>query len=314
MAVRALAPGVTGVVLFFLISGYIIPFSAREPFDPGRFLVRRLFRIYPLFLAALAMVTVLGICGVLSEWNDLAAAGLERWLPNLLLVQELVGARPILGVSWTLIIEFVWYGLFAASLIAFQERAAGILTAGLGAIILGLVVLSLVLEQRIPVARVGMVYAAAFGFQLYRYATDRINRRKLLLQLAVFLGVTLAANFVSFGLFGHARVGLWQALLPWLIAPLAFTALVMAPELQSASALAQGWLPRCGQWSYSLYLLHPIGVALAFEMFEPGLALLAGTGFSLALAWAGYNLVELPGISLGRRLSPTQARAAMVKA
>jgi len=84
------------VVLFFLISGFVIPLSVRHAFDPGHFVLRRLLRIYPLYLAALALLVAGAGLGLLPEWAWLGTAKPQVWLANLLLVQDYVGQRPIL--------------------------------------------------------------------------------------------------------------------------------------------------------------------------------------------------------------------------
>ena len=54
--VDLLSPGVFGVVLFFMISGFVIPMSIGRNFKPATFAIRRIFRIYPLVLASFAFI------------------------------------------------------------------------------------------------------------------------------------------------------------------------------------------------------------------------------------------------------------------
>lgn len=310
-SVAALSPGVSGVVLFFLISGFVIPFSVQRGFDPGRFVVRRLLRIYPLYLAALALLVAGGGLGLLPEWAWLGTARPQVWLANLLLVQDYVSLRPILGVSWTLIIELVWYGLFAAALLVFKDRAAVALSVLLPAGILGIAAASLVLGLRFPVARIGMVYAAALGFQAFRYHCGVTTLRVLLGYLFMFLLVMAVAICISFGVFQHARMSLWQVLLPWMMVPVLFTALVVWREGQSLGVLSNGLLPALGAASYSLYLLHPIAISFVFSRAAPQVAVLLAVPATIGLALAGYNWVERPGIALARRLTrPVPVREA----
>jgi peptidoglycan/LPS O-acetylase OafA/YrhL len=51
-----LAPGVASVAIFSFISGYVIPLATRQGRHVREFMVRRLFRIYPLFLVTLAVI------------------------------------------------------------------------------------------------------------------------------------------------------------------------------------------------------------------------------------------------------------------
>jgi peptidoglycan/LPS O-acetylase OafA/YrhL len=310
-SVGALSPGVAGVALFFLISGFVIPLSVRHGFDPGRFVLRRLLRIYPLYLAALALLVAGAGLGLLPEWAWLGTAKPQVWLANLLLVQDYVGQRPILGVSWTLIIELAWYGIFAAALLVLKDRAAAALSLLLPAGILGIAAVSLALGLRIPVARIGMVYAAALGFQAFRYHCGVTTLRVLLGHLLMFLLVMALAIGVSFGVFQHAKMSLGQALVPWMLVPVLFTALVVRREWQSLGVLSTGILPTLGSASYSLYLLHPIAISFLFARAAPQVAVLLAVPAAMGLALAGYNWVERPGIALARRMTrPVPVREA----
>ena len=68
LALRHAGPGLVGVLLFFLISGYVVPMSLKGPFAPLPFLLRRVFRIYPLLLVAFALCLVVGAGGLLPQW------------------------------------------------------------------------------------------------------------------------------------------------------------------------------------------------------------------------------------------------------
>lgn len=94
--------GGAGVVLFFLVSGYIITHVLQTE-RTGEFLIKRVFRIYPLYMVA-----------VLSEYLLLSAAGkatpLSILLPQLLLIGDFIGTPYVLnGVEWTLRLEVVFY-------------------------------------------------------------------------------------------------------------------------------------------------------------------------------------------------------------
>jgi peptidoglycan/LPS O-acetylase OafA/YrhL len=213
-----LGPGIMGVVLFFLVSGYVIPFSVRAGLDIPSFLVRRLCRIYPLFLVAVAVVAIGGWTGWLENWSSLRDATPIRWAANLLLVQDFVHQPAILGVSWTLIIELIWYALFAGSLRFFGERSAQILSIFVPVSLVLLAFASLAIDSRIPLGRPAMIYAAVLGYQVFRFHTGLTSARSLMANVGVFLVVTSFTNWVAFGAFRHPHVTLYQALGPWTLA------------------------------------------------------------------------------------------------
>lgn len=298
-----LGPGVAGVALFFFISGFVIPLSASPPFDPRRFMVRRVFRIYPLFLAALALIFFAGRTELLPRWHDMGEASAFRWIANLTLIQEFVGARPFLGVSWTLAIEIIWYALFAVALLVWRERAAVRLDRLVPISLVVLTLASLVIGMRIPLGRPTMIYAAVLGYQCFRHGAGQIGARQLALSVLRFCGVTLFASAVAFGHFHHPTITLAQDIGPWALSLAIFLLVTLLPSLRDAAVLNAGLLPTLGTISYSIYLLHPIVINAADLYFAPTLREVGAFFGTLVLAALAYRVVEQPGIAAGRRLA-----------
>ena len=102
--------GLLGVELFFVISGYLIARScAALPLGP--YLVRRAFRIFPVYWAVVLALTALGPIG-----QRLAGAPASDWfafLVNLLALSHLyppaLAGFDVTAVSWSLTVELGWY-------------------------------------------------------------------------------------------------------------------------------------------------------------------------------------------------------------
>lgn len=299
-----LGPGLIGVIIFFLVSGYVVPMSVRDPFDLRGFMVRRVFRIYPLLLAAFALLVVLGGSGILANWQFMTRAGAVQWAANLLLLQDYIGARPFLGVAWTLMIEFVWYGLFALAYRRFGDRAGVVLAVALPVILLGLAAMSYASGIRLPLGRFGMIYACVLGYLACLHDRKAISTRMLVLSMAGFLLVHLVNSVVAFGVFRHEHVSLGQVLWTWPLGLLAFFGVVLWPRLRAAPLLNRGLFPVIGAASYSIYLLHPLAIS-AGEQYGQGTAvqLAIAAGLTAVLGAVGYRYVELPGIAWGRRVA-----------
>ena len=114
------APGIFGVVLFFMISGYCITNAARRE-SAGQFAVRRVLRIYPLLVIALVLEFVLMRAGwveaALPTWREFAGAAT--------LTGDFFGVAPRLaGVDWTLRLEFVFYVTVGLGLAVAGNRPA----------------------------------------------------------------------------------------------------------------------------------------------------------------------------------------------
>lgn len=105
--VSVVDPGRVGVVAFFVVSGYIIPLSFERQ-DLRTFLVRRLFRLYPLYWVLLVVqVALLAADGELDgAWST---PGVLILLLNIAMLHGLLGLPSIIGPAWTLSIEWVFY-------------------------------------------------------------------------------------------------------------------------------------------------------------------------------------------------------------
>ncbi len=298
-----LAPGVAGVAIFFFISGYVIPLATRNGLDVREFMIRRLFRIYPLYLVTLALIALAGATSFLPQLSFVAEAPLRVWIPNLLLIAEYVKVRPFLGVSWTLAVELVWYAVFAASFVMFGKRAADRLDIVIPASFVGLALLSLVIGVRIPLGRPLMIYAAVIGFQCFRFHTGEIPGTHLARSILVFACVALSGTYVAFGIFAHPNLTLAQAIGPWIVATAIFLGGVLYRPLREAKVLNKWALPVLGGMSYSIYLMHPLATATADALFVPVLQVPVAVVMTFAMAWAGFTLIEKPGIKLGRQVA-----------
>ncbi len=94
--------GGAGVVVFFLVSGYIIAHILQTEHSK-EFLIKRFFRIYPLYIVA-----------VLIQYIPLLALGrlldISILLPQLLLLGDFFATPYALnGVEWTLRVEIMFY-------------------------------------------------------------------------------------------------------------------------------------------------------------------------------------------------------------
>lgn len=109
-------PGFTGVSLFFVLSGFVLTWSARPGSRARDFYRRRVARILPLHLVALGIALVLAATLIPSirtanPWAVVANAGLvSAWVPR-----WWQAGNP---VSWTLVCEAFFYAVFPLLLAA----------------------------------------------------------------------------------------------------------------------------------------------------------------------------------------------------
>ncbi len=112
--------GKYGVLLFFLVSGYVIPMSLERHGSLRTFWVGRVFRIYPAFLFSLAVMGALVAFGPLVWTQTLHTETAAGVLGHATMMQEFLGLRGGLVVYWTLAYELTFYlmvaGLFVYGL------------------------------------------------------------------------------------------------------------------------------------------------------------------------------------------------------
>ncbi len=306
-----LGPGVFGVALFFLISGFVIPHSVRRGFLPSDFAVRRLFRVFPAFLAVLAALVALAAAGF-EPWREaLATGGPAGLLANLALVQEYTGHPALLGVSWTLSLEFVWYGVFALVMLAGGERHALSLTLAASAGLIALSVLALLIDTRPPLGRFAMLGAATLGYAAFVSAEGGLSRRRLWIGFAGFALAVSVSQAVAFGHFHHPKVTLGSGLRGWLGAVAVFWAFQASAALRASPVCRHPLSRSLGRVSYSIYLTHGPVILLWGAVFG-GLTLIGAPLVTVLLSLALFAFVERPGIAGGRRVAGWLNRPAAV--
>lgn len=142
--------GQVGVVIFFVISGMVIPYSLKQ----GRhalavFAVSRFFRLYPAYWFSIALAVAS------SDWFLSTPVPLSTVLINMTMLQAAVQTPDLFGVYWTLIIEMFFYvacaALFSVGLLgkAWVRLSAAI---GLLAVALIFAITRFYLAKKIPVA------------------------------------------------------------------------------------------------------------------------------------------------------------------
>lgn len=103
-----------GIMVFFLVSGYIIPASLERRGCVRTFWIGRLFRVYPLWAAVVAVLLALHLLGI-AEMRDFAGQSAATVaVAHATMLQELLGTPNLLLVLWTLSYEMSFYLLVVA--------------------------------------------------------------------------------------------------------------------------------------------------------------------------------------------------------
>jgi len=286
--------GQFGVVLFLIVSGYIIPASIERSSSRRDFWRKRFFRLFPLYWLTLLVVTVLAWRGQAIPSEEFRQNLPVNTLLNLTMVQHWGYAPMAMGAYWTLSAEIAFYVLCSMWLMSRMPP--------LKQVVLALVTLTLVLGALVisrahaPVYSGLIIYAAFAGTVLYKIETGTLERRQGLAILAFLVaGATGAAalRLLSSSEGGPAVGAMapaWGA---------AFLLFLVAYGCRGRSFPV--WARWLGRVSYSSYLLHSI-VLLYVPKSLPSLSHLAVTlAATLALSAATYRWFELPFIRYAAR-------------
>ncbi|KAF1047951.1 acyltransferase family protein [Xylophilus sp.] len=301
--VDAFGFGPFGVSLFFLISGFVIPMSlARLP--PGRFLLARLLRIYPTWLACFAI----GLAAVwLSSrhWQRPFGLDVHTIAANALLTHTVTGVRTVEPVNWTLAIELKFYlamALIAA--VAPRAKAVPLVLFAAAVLVFNLWIAPLGTRAGVDLAALGaeLVYLPYMmvGTLFFHHLRGAIGLRMLAGGSLVLVALALAAWTHSSQ---RAQVQLVSNVY---VLNIGVFAAAYALRAHFRPQPVVDWLARI---SFPLYAVHCLaGFALLRWLAGAGVPAVPAVVLSLAVvvaaAVAVHRLVELPTMAWGRRLAP----------
>ena len=273
--------GWLGIEIFFVISGFIIPFilyraSYRITQNWGAFILKRVVRIEPPYLIAAAMAALISYLSAL-------APGYKGMEPNFSTAQFLLHPVYLNGIFdypwlnpafWTLAIEFQYYLLISLVFPILVSSNTKIRTLGIICFCLA----ALIDLSNVFVFKYLCLFAV--GIVTFQYFTRIINIREYALLLTV-------TSFLLFQSQGGVRT---------------VVAVITALVIAFVRIKKTNFIAFFGAISYSLYLVHiPIGgrtvrlgEMLATTDVEYFLASLFGLLVSICFAYFFFRFIEKP--------------------
>ena len=330
-------PGMTGVAVFFFVSGFCIHTSFHQQGQKwGAFFIRRFFRIYPPYLAALILFTVFTLQAPHLSYQHQHVStryGLEivpptglfwvQVLTHLFLVHNflLFTFSGITGAFWSLAVEAQLYLLYPALLIFVARwgwRRTLVLLAAVELCIRGADGVTQTMDASLSVGGfISGVLARSplgywFSWALGAFVADAVLKREPLPFLKTSLFGWL---FLMFGCYYFRPLDPFCFMLAALM-----TAMVASKLLGGArpAITLPGFcwriLGKIGLWSYSIYLIHQqllIIYTHAINRMVPAayrsvlmefLVTLAGWLIILLFSVLWRRWLEVPGIACGKRI------------
>lgn len=319
--------GRLGVLFFFVHTSLVLLFSLRR-LDDGRssfrlygtFMVRRIFRIYPLSMVLVLIIAIFSIPSYAIGTGRVFSLPMDDLglVMNLLLVQDVIvsagGTVPQLGQLWTLPIELRMY-LLLPILYLLTKVLPPV------AFSLGLWLLS------VPVGiGAGWAVDRIFGYPIATYGWGWIQFPRLLEFLPIFL-----SGLVAYVIWPHAKRTLPFVILPALLGVITLgfyatletvdrghrlnlygfiaclTVAVVIPYVKEPQTAAISKTAAViARYSYGIYLVHLSCIWLGFDKLGNQPVPLQWSVFLAALAASSlvlYHLVEAPMIQVGKRLA-----------
>lgn len=269
-----------GVLLFFLISGFVIPPSLARA-GLARFAVNRAFRLLPaLWLSVACAATILTLRGDPFTPLDVIA--------NMTMLAHFLTGKLLFGCYWSLSYELVFYAacmaLFATGQL-YSYRLVGTIT-----VILAMLALAADIHM----------FAYLFGGMMIRFVHD--GRREAIPWAVVTSGALLLAGAAPFAdpAFTAADAARWFTGSTLALA-------VFLGVLRFAPGATSPLLPRLGRASYSIYLFQDIGLwgLACLLQIVPQAYPLAVIALTIMIGDVVAARVERPAIAAGRRLMLT---------
>jgi peptidoglycan/LPS O-acetylase OafA/YrhL len=200
-------PGLYGVLVFFLVSGYIIPASLERHGQVRRFWISRLLRIHPLLTTACAITLLpylLGVRGLRAGLADYRPA--TAVLAHLTMLQDVLAVPNVINVLWTLSYEMTFYLLVVALFVTGTHRLSApiAVTLATAAVLAGGLLPMATLSRTVGVGPI----VALTVLVLATAITAAVSTRPMVRTAGGILGGVLAIALVTV----NSRVAPWEGL------------------------------------------------------------------------------------------------------
>lgn len=282
--------GFLGVPIFFVISGFVIAYSAEGRSAVG-FAIARFSRIYPTFLLCMTLTFV----AVLTMGPPQFETSLAQWFANLLIAAPIFRQSYMDGAYWSLVVEVVFYAWVAILMAAkvFPRRLDLIVLIWLAITFANELTIDAPIFERIFLADDSGFFAV--GLMIYEFYRGRRDA-KLYIMFALSVGT---AVFQCQHRATHIDSPTGTSFDDAVIAAICLSsiAIIFIATLIEKLPLPANLVMAIGGLTYPLYLLHqqigyvilstvqPASIAWAVTIIVSGIVL---------LSWLVWRFIERP--------------------
>lgn len=306
----------TGVDLFFVISGFVFaPYLAGKPLRWDAFLIRRAFRIFPLYLVALSLYAAL-------RWRT--DGSFDYVLVHALLLHTWESREIAFHFNpafWSLPVEVEFYLLLPILAMMIRSVRAFAWLCGVAFVLHILIIgvsprdttvetLPVVLSFHLP----GLLIEFLFGVAAWLFLSHKAGAlpRTGILILGVLLWLFLASAPDKVQEFGAQLMGLSLHANVSMLAALSYSLMICAilPWLDQRGPYAIRVFRLSGNLSFGVYLLHNAAPQLLWSwksQFPPMVFVSVCLLATLCAAWLTHHACEAPLRRLGQMLASARA-------
>lgn len=293
--------GQFGVGVFFIISGFVIPFSI-ENNDRLQFVVRRMFRIYPVYIVGflIAVLSIWALDGFFEAPFPYSMAHIAAHFG--VLTRGLFSFTRIDGISWTLEIELCFYLVVACvgSRTAYLSRREYLVIATLLAVISACCMLGLVGSSNGFIGiQIGVSLLLVVGLSYHSFFKGRI-------EIADFTTIQVYISALIIGLFHLARPNTIND--EWMLGYL--LAMVMFAMAYRFRKNFPRWrfLSHLSDISYPLYVVHALfGYVVIYAIIRTGASVYVALGGGILASYLAacllHSRAEKQSISISKKLT-----------
>lgn len=305
-----------GVAFFFILSGFVLTWSARPGTSTKNFYWRRFARIYPAHIVALLLAIPVFysiLPGHDEPWVKPVSLGIL--LLSVFLVQGWSNDPQILfsgnPAAWTLTVEFFFYAIHPWVIRLMRLLS----TAGLRVMLVGVVLVAFLYRALVvfspegwwallptPMIRVSEFFLGmGIAMLLRRGVSLRISPLIPLVLLAGYMGALVSMRILGTAPHLVYMIERFEAETFIVLFALLIFAFAQSDLRGGPSVFRQRWMVKLGEWSFAFYLLHATVMYTFLAIFGAqsfGVSNLVWYPVILTIgligAWALYRLVEAP--------------------
>jgi peptidoglycan/LPS O-acetylase OafA/YrhL len=302
LSLPGLAPfakyGYLGVQLFFIISGFVIAYSA-EGRSAVEFGIARIARIYPCFIICMTLTFLITLALGTRNFQTSPA----QWLANLVIAAPALH-RPFMdGAYWSLVYELTFYGWVFLLLMTgwLRRHIDAIVVAWLALAVLNHGLHSPILQHVFLTDQSGFFATGVMLYEMYRGRNDATI--KLLFALAIVVAIGQSLEYVQ-GYRDRLHVAFSDTAVAALsLGAIALVALVLRVRTVPLPSRA---IAAAGGITYPLYLLHQNAGFMIFNrvggVASPTFVVATTAVTMIAMAWLIWRFAERPGQTLLKRM------------